>query len=289
MPDYDAGFKIAARESGREIAELGGVHCDTWEPITGEVHAAERLADRAFRASYLGEDFLVYMEAYTRWEAKAPWSILAKSGLLSERERLPCVSLAYILLPHGYHPQDGTFRLTVEGRTTQQVWFREICLWELEPQRSWEAAPGLMALYPLLRHGGPPVHAIEHAADSIRSRSPDIIRRADLLTVLAVFGKLAIPGFDSLSVIGRTAMKESPLYQEIMAEGGAIAHRQDILDLLRARFGSRSAKALLPTLEQVHSLTDLTELFQKALRCRTVGGFRKLLSHKAKAHHVGPN
>jgi len=77
MPDYDAGFKIVARESGRELAELGDVASDAWEPIAGEVHAAERLADRAFRARLGTKEFVVYMEAYTRWEAKAPWSVLA--------------------------------------------------------------------------------------------------------------------------------------------------------------------------------------------------------------------
>jgi hypothetical protein len=62
MPDYDAGFKIVAREAGRDLAALGGVTCDEWAPITGEVHAAERLADRAFRARRGSEEFVVYME-----------------------------------------------------------------------------------------------------------------------------------------------------------------------------------------------------------------------------------
>ena len=88
MPDYDAGFKIVAREAGLDLARLGGVEADVWEPITGEVHAAERLADRAFRAENGDEKFIVYMEAYTRWHRNTPWSVLAKSGLLSERERI---------------------------------------------------------------------------------------------------------------------------------------------------------------------------------------------------------
>ena len=191
MPDYDAGFKIVAREAGRDLAALGGVTCDDWRPITGEVHAAERLADRAFRARRGNEEFVVYMEAYTRWESKALWSVLAKSGLLSERERLPCVSLLFVLLPRGYHAQDGTFRLAVADRPTQQIWFREICLWQTEPQPSWESSPGLMALYPLFDHHETPEKAVAHAAQSIRVQSVDIIRRADLLmTVLAIFAQI---------------------------------------------------------------------------------------------------
>jgi hypothetical protein len=37
--------------------------------------------------------------------------VLARSGLLSERERLATVSVLYILLPRGYRPQQGRFRL----------------------------------------------------------------------------------------------------------------------------------------------------------------------------------
>lgn len=130
MPDYDAGFKVVARVSGRQLAELAGVRCRRWEPIGGEVQATERLADRAFRAQSGRERLVVYMEAYTYWLASAPWSVLAKSALLSERERLPTVSLVYVLLPRRYRPQGGTLRLEVGAAPTQQVWFREVCLWE---------------------------------------------------------------------------------------------------------------------------------------------------------------
>jgi hypothetical protein len=126
MPEYDAGFKIVARTVGRQLAELAGVVCQQWTPLVSEVQATERLADRVFRARRGRERFVVYMEAYTRWNQAAPWSVLAKSGLLSERERLPTLSLVYILLPRGYRPQQGQFRLAVGDEATQQVWFREI-------------------------------------------------------------------------------------------------------------------------------------------------------------------
>ena len=117
MPDYDAGFKIVAHAAGQQLAELAGIRCHEWEPIPGEVHATERLADRAFRARTGRERFVVYMEAYTRWQVAAPWSVLAKSGLLSERERVPTISLVYVLLPPGYRPQGGTLKLGVGSQT----------------------------------------------------------------------------------------------------------------------------------------------------------------------------
>ncbi len=91
----------------------------------------ERLADRAFRARNGDRRFVVYMEAYTRWTDSAVWSVLAKSGLLSERERLPTRRLLSILAPHGHRSQDGEVRLVAEeDEPTQHIWFREVCLWK---------------------------------------------------------------------------------------------------------------------------------------------------------------
>jgi hypothetical protein len=198
MAEYGAGFKIAAHHSGRAMARVGDIDAQEWEPITGEVHATERLADRAFRARIGREQFVVYMEAYTRWDSSAPWSVLGKSGLLSERERLPTRSLIYVLLPRGYQPQRGRFRLAVGSRPTQQVWFREICLWKKKPEPWWHEAPGLMALYPLCRHPEPFPEAVSFAAQAIQRTTSDRIHRADLLTTLAIFGKLEQPGSMSL-------------------------------------------------------------------------------------------
>jgi hypothetical protein len=49
MPAADAGFKIAARVSGKELATIAGVSCDWWEPAVSDVQTTERLADRVFQ------------------------------------------------------------------------------------------------------------------------------------------------------------------------------------------------------------------------------------------------
>jgi hypothetical protein len=172
LPDFDAGFKIVAHHAGQRAALVGGVRSDTWEPIRSEVQTAERFADKAFRAGLGRERFLVYMEAYTRWQAAAPWSVLAKSGLLSERERLPTVSLIYVLLPAGYRSQRGRFRLAVNEKPTQHIWFKEVCLWERRPTVDWEESPALLALNPLCRHGKPERQAIRIRRTSSRTASP---------------------------------------------------------------------------------------------------------------------
>ena len=280
MPDYDAGFKIVARAAGPRRPQMAGIVCDKYEPIGGEVQATERLADRAFRAQSGEERFVVYMEAYTRWQEAAPWSILVKSGLLSERERLPTVSLVYVLLPRGYRSQRGRIRLSANGSVCQMVCFREICLWKETPQPWWEDSPGLMALYPFCRHGLRSADALTHAASAIRNGESDSLIRANLLTTLAIFGKLVDRKVDVLGLIGRQQMKESPLYQEIMDEGKIETARTCLQAVLDGRFGNKAT----PFTKAIHGINDeasLLRLHRLAIRCRGLAEFKRGLSEEA--------
>jgi hypothetical protein len=147
-----------------------------------------------------------------------PACFLSQSGLLSARERLPTVSLVYILRPRGYRPQGGQFRLAVDEGPTQQVWFREVCLWQVEPQPWWDETPGLMALSPLCRQARSPQEVVGNAAEAITAHTADTVQRADLLATLAVFGTLVYQGFDVVSLIGRRQMKESKVILEFQEE-----------------------------------------------------------------------
>ena len=69
MQETDIAFKYLNRHGGHAMTqELGGVPCDRLKPIEGEVQAVTRLEDRAFIATHDKEKFVVYMEAYTRWD-----------------------------------------------------------------------------------------------------------------------------------------------------------------------------------------------------------------------------
>jgi hypothetical protein len=270
MPDYDAGFKIVARTAGRELAMLAGIRCDKWEPVVGEVQAATRFADRAFVASRNGQRFVVYMEAFTRWQASAPWSILAKSGLLSERERLPTVSLVYVLLRRGYRPQGGRFRLSVNRKPTQQVWFREVCLWRVRPKPMWHQWPGVLPLFPLCAHGQPAQNAVVVPAAAIGEEVRDPVERADLLTTLAVFGKLAYPQLDVLHLIGRERMRESKFFEEVAEEVASETRREDIRRIATARFGPEGSADLEEKLLKISESKPLADLIELAAKCRNV-------------------
>lgn len=219
---------------------------------------------------------MVYLEAYTRWVDSAVWSVLAKSGLLSERERLPTCSLIFILLPQGYQPQQGTFRLEAEvGEPTQQIWFREICLWQETPQKWWERYPGLIALYPLCNHQLELPAAIAHAAKAIRRGELDASKRADLLTTLGIFGMLKNRTLDVLSIIGREQMRESPLYDIIAKEGEQNRARKDILQVLQLRFGAEAMKEFEPAVNRIDHLEQLDELHRLAVQSRRISQFRR--------------
>jgi hypothetical protein len=70
-------------------------------------------------------------------------------------------------------------------------------------------------------------------------------------------------------------MKESPLYEEILAEGRAEKAQEFVLDVLEDRFGKRSAKAFRQALQKIQNADDLSELHHKAVRCRTLDAFRR--------------
>lgn len=282
VPDYDAGFKIVARQAGRQSPRIAGLRCQEWEPISETLQATERLADRAFRARQGRDRFVVHIEAYTRWQASAPWSLLAKSGLLTERERLPTLTLVFVLLPRGYRAQKGKFRLQVAGAPTQQIWFHEVCMWLQEPAAWWDETPGLMPLYPLCRHRKPRIEAVAHAARTITDHAPDTIVRADLLTTLYIFAKLAYPDVDSLSLIGREQMKESKAYQEIMAEGraeGALqAKRADVAEVIEIRFGAEAAAEFQEILRGIEDLEQLSQLHRLAIQSPRLAQLRRAVA-----------
>ncbi len=194
MFDNDRGFKIVARHACPGLGSSAGIPCEHWQSVGDTLQTTGRLADRAFKVRNGGKRFVVYMEAYTYWKGTAPWSVLVKGALLSEREHLPTVSLVFILRPRRYRPQKGVSRLRARGKPTQQVWFEEVCPWKLRPASWWETTPGLMALYPLCRHGKSRRGAVSHAAGVIQERVTDPMARGDMLTTLGVFGKLAYPG-----------------------------------------------------------------------------------------------
>jgi hypothetical protein len=266
MAEFDHGIKMITDTTGQELARVAGVECRRLQPIESTLpRTTEMLADRAFQASRGRQRFVLYFEFYTRWDRNAPWDMLAKSGFLSQREHLPTVCLAFVFRRRGFHSAGGQLRLVAAGGPTQQLWFREVCFWQLEPQDWWERAPGLMALYPLCRHGRTPREAIRHAAEVIEQTVAEVGERNDQLALLSIFGALAYPRLDVEQIIGSDAMNESKMVRKWRREAEVERLQTDLLKVLRSRFGDEAVAELTSDVRALDDLELLERLFDQAL------------------------
>ncbi len=274
MAEFDHGIKLITDTAARELARVAGVACERLQPLEGTLPTTvELLADRAFLASRGRERFVVYFEFYTQWDPNAPWDMLAKSGLLSQRLRLPTICLAFVLFRRGFRTQGGQFRLEAAGAPTQQLWFQEVCLWQVQPQEWWQRVPGLMVLYPLSRHGESVRNAVRHSAEAIQRLDLPASEQADWLSWLNIFGGRLLPREEVVRIIGEEKMRESPVYRGIKGEG----ERDAILLILRSRFGPDLPEDLLARLNRLWEPRQLEPLVLLAYRCAGLEEFHAAL------------
>ena len=284
MAEFDHGTKRIAEASGQKLARIAGVDCATWEPLEGTLPiTVELLADRAFRASNATERFVVYFEFFTTWDTGAFWDILAKSGLLSRREKLPTVCVIVVLQPEGAPPKKkGRIQHKVAQKIVQFVALEEVYLWEKHPESWWDAEPGLMALYPLCHHEEEPEAAIRHAAEAIEQNASDLLERRDFLTFLGIYAKMKYPLVNAGNIIGREKMRESAFAQEWVEEGreeGSLMRlRASILRVLRSRQKITQTEEFASTLELLKEPDRLEHLLDVAATCATIDEFRTALS-----------
>jgi hypothetical protein len=280
MPQSDHGIKELVDTSGRQLARLAGLNCQQWRPVESTLPATtELLADRVFQVREGRERFAVYFEFYTRWDRHAPWDMLAKSGLVSKRLHLPTVCVPVVFHPRGFRSLNGTFRLEAVGGPTQQLWIREVCLWNLKPEPWWEDEPGLMALYPLCQHGRQPREAITFAAEAIERKVPTPGARDEALALLTIFGERAFPRLDVERLIGSEKMKESRVLRRMRQEGALATLRASLIKVVRAHFGEPFAAEVADTINSMEDLARLEQLFDATvLEGISADGFRMRLS-----------
>ena len=118
--------------------------------------------------------------------------------------------------------------------------WRVVELWTVPAEPVLATAdPGMMPWVPLMQAAAPPEIVLRRCREVIDSTR----RRAEhdsLLTVTEVFTRLRYKDPNLLSILGgKTAMIESPLIREIIAERS----HKDILRLLKDPLRSRAARA----------------------------------------------
>ena len=279
MAEFDHGTKRIVEAAGQKLARIAGVDCATWEPLESTLPiTVELLADRAFSASNPDERFVVYFEFFTTWDTGAFWDILAKSSLLSRREKLPTVCVVVVLQPEGAPAKKkGRIQHEVAGKVVQFVALEVVYLWEEHPEPWWDEEPGLMALYPLCHHGEEPEAAIRHAAEAIEKNASDIIEQRDFMTFLSIYGVLRYPLIDVVGIIGREKMRDSPIAQMWVEEGSLMTRRVDIHEILADRFGADAAEPFVAPLNSITDWGALNRLFKMAYRCATIDEFEAAL------------
>ena len=76
-------------------------------------------------------------------------------------------------------------------------------------------------------------------------------------------------------------MRESTFFQEILAEGRAEGRlemgRAAVLEALTLRFGAEEAGQFIDRLNVIQDVEQLSALHRAAIRCRSIGGFRRAL------------
>jgi predicted transposase YdaD len=127
---------------------------------------------------------------------------------------------------------------------------------------------------PLCRQARPAREALAYAVAAITQGETDAVVRADLLTTLAIFAKLAYPRLDVLGLIGREQMRESKIYEEIKDEGRLEVRRADVLEAVEIKFGAEARSEFAPLLEAVRDSDRLAALHRLVLRARDLSEFR---------------
>jgi hypothetical protein len=119
--------------------------------------------------------------------------------------------------------------------------WRIVELWTLPAEELLATEdPGVMPWVPLTRFEGPPEPIFRRCSEVIRSAAPER-ERANLLAVTQVLARLRYNDPTLFSLLGgRVTMIESPLLDEIRAEGEARGEALSILRVLRIRFGTVS-------------------------------------------------
>jgi len=280
VPAYDLTLRHLAQEFPHDIAFLSlGIKVDEIENLNPDLPAIEQHADWLAKAKLGREIALIQGEFQSNYRAHKRRRMLSYRVKATDVHLLPVLSVMILLTKKGY-PGRGhnVLKESAFGHLQLAFQWHEVRLWELDPEVMLkEGGVGLIPLVPLMKGRGKQPLAKALAA---ASRVSDNLLRADVLTAVAVIGSLRYSRDLIKQLIRSDAMKESPIYQEILQEGRAEGRmegaRRIIGRTLRSRFTTIPAQ-VRTRLGKVRSLERLEELAEHAVKCRTLAAFSKLL------------
>jgi predicted transposase YdaD len=265
-----AYIRLALGAVGREGQE---VRVSQFRLLDKKLPEVEVEVDFLAEVTHAGETFVLHPDFQTRYDAEMRERMLDYRVRLRRAYGKPVLSVVIWLTAEGY-PGAGHNRLeeVVCGQRQLVFEFAEVRLWELSPADYLAAGEtALLPLVPLM--GAQPSVEVLTQAVSAAAATPNAVERADLYTGLWVFGGLRYARELLRSLIRREAMKESPTFMEIFEEGALQSRRDDIVDVLTARFGEAPSE-VADALAEIGDSEELRRLLYLAARCDSVADFR---------------
>jgi hypothetical protein len=277
MGVFDRSSKWLIERHGDALLRLAGMGGIVWwRALHSELVQTGQLPDGLLEVQFQGRQktSLVVLEIATYPETRVEEQLLRDQLLvLLSRRILPNV-LAVVLHPKGaYRVPLGAEFVSDLGWSRADLGWKVVEMWTLPASELLATGdPGLMPWVPLTQYDGPPEPIFHRCSEVIRHSAPKD-ERADLLAVTQVLARLRYndPGLFQL-LGGRIAMIESPLLDEIRAEGEARGRARAVLDILRTRFGAVPAE-LRERVMLVQDEGTLARLLEAAVQCTSLSEF----------------
>jgi predicted transposase YdaD len=164
------------------------------------------------------------------------------------------------------------------GWTTWPLSWRTVQLWQV-PARTLLAAGdiGLIPWVPLTQYDESPEAIVRECRERIDRAAPPN-EHETLLAVTQFLARLRYNDPRLFNILGgRKAMIESPVLQEIIAEGRVQGRRESLVAVLTTRFGAIGDE-LESDLKSIEDEARLNELIKLSASCRSLKSFRKHLT-----------
>jgi hypothetical protein len=282
---YDKLLKAFLKRYYRELGEwlLGERPESAEEDETTQAMVQERVSDRFIRLRFKEKPgVLLHLELQLKGDLTMPRRITEYAGFsLTVLERalreglLPACIVLY-LDRETYREDPGWFDLVGALGFRLYASYRVVKLWELPPEPILEMeSPGLCPFLPLM--AGKPEALLVRSVEKIRAAPKELAsaeEKRDLLLALRAMAKRVIKDMSLIEAMlsDPELLEGDPFYMK----GQEKALREDVLDVLAARFGD-VPEDIGSRLATIRAREDLKRLLVAAARAADLETFRASL------------
>jgi len=280
MAEFDRSSKWLIQHHGDAMLRLAGVTgIESWRALQAEVVQPTQLPDGLLevRLADQPEPALFVLEIATYPERRLEQQLLRDMLLVYLQRRVLPEVIALVLHPKGKLRARNEVSIATPTLATQlSARWRVVELWTLAADDLLATRePGLMPWVPLTTFDGPPEPVIRECREVIETAPLD--DRANLLAVTQVLTRLRYNVPQLLELLGGASpMIESPLLDEIRAEGRLQGMRNAVKRKLQLRFGLLPA-SIEASLLSVRDDRRLEQLLDEAYEAASLEDFKASL------------